>query len=169
MRWFKLSAVIGFTLVSLATGWAGEPQAGNLQNAEKQTLQLAVKGSFAVNKPIRLNAEKSSFVAPAEIEIVRLGPNTVFVDVRFEFKGTERRSRQIEVKLTVAGEGGRVIAEDTHICSDQRIYAREQSGKRRGTRAAFYSLTNTEKFVIPANAVNKIRRVELQFREVENP
>ncbi|MBV8615130.1 MAG: hypothetical protein JOY66_15390, partial [Acetobacteraceae bacterium] len=138
MRLVTVIVGIGLIACGLALVQAGDPPADDARDGAAEAFRVAVDGPLPEDKPVRIVAAESPFVAPGQIEAIRLGPNTTFVVVRFEFKGPERPSRRIEVKLTALGPGDKVIAEGTHTCSDQRVYARRKSGKRRGTRVARY-------------------------------
>lgn len=167
MRPFVPIITVGLISVGLATARAFTSPADDARGPAPETLRVAVDGPLPADKPARIEGKESPFVKPHHVEAIRLGPNTAFVDVRFEFKGPERRSRRIEVKFLAKGPDGRIVAEGLHTCSDQRIYARKNSGKPLGTRAAHFDPMNSEKFKVPADALDEIRTVEVEFRETK--
>lgn len=132
----------------------------------RRKYKLVVEGPFTTGRVIKFEPTESSLVRPDGMNVVRLGSRSYMVEMTFEFRGPEVPSRNIEVVMTALDSGGNVVLSNRHVCNDQRIFAREMTGKRMGSGIAWFDPRNSVTITLPAPDLGRVSRIESSFREL---
>lgn len=150
----------------IAALFGGPPFFFLMRHLSREQLEVVVEGPFTNDQFIEIRSTKTHVIQPVRLNVMRRGARSILIEVQFEFQGPEIPSRKMEVNLTARDRWGEIVASKRSICGDQRIFARETTGKRMGSNIVWVDSKNSESITLPISELSRVDRVELFFREV---